>query len=81
LNHKGKVYSFGKGSNGRLGLGKPDDIHNTKQNSELRSDDSTGTYIPPLDHPELIDCAIPAFKQIVHISTGCRHAAAISKEG
>lgn len=81
LNERGQVYSFGKGSNGRLGVGKREDPINTLKLYERKSDDSSDSYRPPIDNPEQVQSSLPSFKDIIQVATGCRHAAALSAEG
>ena len=63
LNEKSQVYSFGKLSHGRLGLGQ----------SKPLADDGNNDFLP---EPRLIDSLTN--EKIVQISAGCRHAAAVS---
>jgi alpha-tubulin suppressor-like RCC1 family protein len=79
LNEQGLVYSFGKGSNGRLGIGKSEYQSNIVQ--ESRSDDGDELFWPNLETPELVKSTIPGFKDITQIATRCRHAVVLSEQG
>jgi len=78
LNEKGQVYSFGKGSHGRLGQGS-----NSSQTANLLNnlDDSVATAAGGIsDEPTLIEG--PLEKLVVtDIAAGCRHASCLSSDG
>jgi len=79
LNEQGKVYAFGKGSHGRLGIGKMPGYKDVDQAHDVTDDDST--LIPPLDQPQMLTAEALRQKQVIKVAAGCRHSAALSSEG
>lgn len=75
LNDQGQLFSFGKGSNGRLGVGQLEGADDTQSNG------SSSSNLPSVSSPTLIATTLSAFKNIVHVDSGCRHAAALTDKG